>query len=73
MAIVRLGPAIVDARGSIGGVTFSRTRAGIITRSRVKPIYRQTARQNLITDHLTTLTASWRATAMDATIGRAHV
>lgn len=37
MAIVKPAPIISDLRGSIGGVVFTRSRAGAVARRRVKP------------------------------------
>lgn len=45
MALIKLGPAIVDARGSVAGTTFSRNRFGAIMRARVTPVNPSSARQ----------------------------
>lgn len=37
MAIVSFGPIVDDARGSIGGVTFSKTHAGTAARAKPRP------------------------------------
>jgi hypothetical protein len=39
MAVIKYGPIVSEARGSIGGVVFTRGRAGTAVRSRVKPVY----------------------------------
>ncbi|MBA7707952.1 hypothetical protein ES703_116836 [subsurface metagenome] len=39
MAIIRFGPMVADARGSVGGTVFARNSAGAYTRNRTKPIY----------------------------------
>lgn len=42
MVSVKFGPIVSDARGSIGGTTFSRSRAGAFARSRRKGVFSQT-------------------------------
>lgn len=37
-ATIRFGGGVAEIRGSIGGTTFSRTRAGAIARNRTKPV-----------------------------------
>ena len=38
MALIKLGGGVTDIRGSIGGTTFSRSKAGNYARGRVKPV-----------------------------------
>lgn len=46
MAIIRFGGGVSEARGSIAGNTFSRTRAGAIIRNRITPVNPNTAAQS---------------------------
>ena len=45
MALIKLGALAQDARGSIAGTTFSKSRAGTTTRQKVSPVQPRTARQ----------------------------
>jgi hypothetical protein len=65
MANVRLGSIVDDIRGSIAGVTYSRNRAGIYTRARIKPINRKTPRQTVVRTILATLQHAYQ-TVLDA-------
>lgn len=47
--------------GSQGNTVFSRNAGGAYTRQRVKPINRNTARQQLVRANLATLSQAWRA------------
>jgi len=60
MAIFRPGPMIADIRGSINGVTYLRTRAGLVARQRVSPINRQTPRQVAVRNAVAYLQEYWR-------------
>lgn len=58
--LVKLGGLIAEARGSTGGVVFSRNRYGAYTRNRTKPVDPSTSAQN---DQRTRMSASvvqWR-------------
>ena len=43
MAIIKFGPIVTGARGSVGGTTFSRSRGGAFIRQRVKPVFSLTS------------------------------
>lgn len=45
MAIIKYGPLASEVRGSIGGTTFSRSRAGAYVRKRTKPVFSNTKRR----------------------------
>ena len=45
MALVQYGGGIVDARGSIGGNTFSKCAGGHYMRARTKPVNPKSALQ----------------------------
>lgn len=62
MALFLPGPAIAEARGSVGGTTFSRNRNGAYMRVRVSPVQPRTQAQELIRLHMTTCQAAWRDT-----------
>lgn len=38
MVVVKFGPIVSDARGSLGGTVFTRSRAGAVIRSKIKPV-----------------------------------
>ena len=62
MAVIKLGAAISDIRGSIGGTTFARNRSGLFARARVKPVDDRTPRRNAVRNAVAALQNSWRAT-----------
>jgi len=55
-----ISPLISDARGSLGGTTFARNRAGIYTRARVAPTQPRTTSQQDNRANFATLTQQWR-------------
>lgn len=59
MALFIPGPAFADIRGSIGGTTFSRSRAGAIARNRTIPINPNTERQNEVRDDFALAAAAY--------------
>jgi len=59
---VKFGGGITDARGSVGGVTFSRNTFGPYQRARVTPINPNTARQVMVRSSLAFLSNRWAAT-----------
>lgn len=77
MAVIMLGGGVTDIRGSIGGSTFSRSKAGNYIRSRKKPVNprsnlqgeRRAAASQLSREWGKTLTeaqrSAWRAYADD--------
>jgi len=64
MALVKFGPGIVDARGSVAGTTFSRNRFGGYTRARVKPVNPKSPRQVAIHTIMMFLAEQWRESPM---------
>lgn len=65
MALIKLGAAIVDARGSIAGTTFSRNKSGAYIRARVKPVNPKSFRQEFIRT-VVSLLAEWWHTNLTA-------
>lgn len=65
MAVVKYGPIISEARGSVGGVVFSRGRAGTFARSRVKPVYNPTNRRTLWTSGMPVCYTMWLSELTD--------
>lgn len=61
MALIRFGPMVADARGSIGGTTFSRNRSGAYTRGRVVPTNPNTTTQQQARANMTTAAQAWLA------------
>lgn len=62
MALVRFGAGIADARGSIGGTTFSRCAGGSYMRNRTKPVNPRTALQNTRRQEVASLAKHWSNT-----------
>lgn len=62
MALFRPGVAISDARGSVGGVTFSRNRSGLLMRDRIKPVDPNTPAQAAARDRVRDLQFAWLET-----------
>lgn len=60
MAIVKYGPVIADARGSVGGTVFSRNAAGAYMKQRTVPTYPATGKQQARAALLSTLLHDWR-------------
>lgn len=59
MALVQLGPAVLDIRGSIGGTVFSKNRFGHYMRSRTTPVNPQSDRQNTIRNIIQSVANTW--------------
>ncbi len=59
MAIVKYGAGVIDMRGSIGGTTYSRNRAGAIARARTKPINPSTEFQQIVRNILQSVVNAW--------------
>ena len=59
MALIQLGPAVADIRGSIGGTVFSRNRFGNHIRARITPVNPQSTRQNLVRSIIQLLAQAW--------------
>lgn len=60
MAIIKLGPVIGDARGSVGSTVFSRNAAGAYMKQRTTPIYRGTEKQISRAALLSTIIDDWK-------------
>lgn len=60
MATIRFGGGVSEIRGSIGGTTFSRTRAGAIARSRTKPVNTPSAARAAVRTLFGTVSKLWR-------------
>lgn len=63
--LVQYGAGITDARGSIGGTTFSRNRFGGYTRARTTPVNPMSSRQTGIRAAVMFLAEQWRESPMD--------
>jgi|ETNmetMinimDraft_30_1059905.scaffolds.fasta_scaffold144829_1 hypothetical protein len=59
MSKLTLGALIADARGSVGGVTFSKWKGTNYVRSKVKPANPKTAAQIAVRDAMTVCVKSW--------------
>lgn len=59
---IKFGGGLVDARGSIGGNTYSRNHYGAFMRARVTPVNPNTARQQIVKATITFLAARWANT-----------
>lgn len=59
MALIRPGAMIADARGSVGGTTFSRNRSGMYTRNRVNPTNPNSTTQQQARNFMTQATQAW--------------
>lgn len=59
---IKFGAGIVDARGSIAGMTFSRNSSGAYARARVKPVNTNSSSQVAVRASLSFLCARWSQT-----------
>lgn len=59
MALVILGGGVAEARGSVGGITFSRNRGGAYMRNRTVPTDPGTVQQQAIRTYMATLANLW--------------
>ena len=59
MANIRFSAAIADARGSVGGVTFTRGKGGAVLRTRIKPTNPRALNQRLAQARLVYVTEQW--------------
>lgn len=62
MALVKFGGGVVDARGSIGGTTFSKNRYGQYMRARTTPVNPDTDRQGEVRTAVQFLAPYWSST-----------
>jgi hypothetical protein len=60
MALIRFSDVVSEARGSIGGTTFSRNRAGAIARKRTKPVNTQTTFRDAVRALFGSISQQWR-------------
>lgn len=59
MAILIPGAMVAEARGSIGGVTFSRNKGGLYAKNRVSGVNPQTTRQTDVRASFASLISDW--------------
>lgn len=59
MAILIPGAMVAEARGSIGGVTFSRNKGGLYAKNRVSGVNPQTTRQTDVRADFASLISDW--------------
>lgn len=59
---LKYGPVVLDARGSVGGVTFSRNHFGPYTRARTTPVNPRTDRQSAVRQAMSDLSVIWSTT-----------
>jgi hypothetical protein len=60
MALIKYGPTIASASGSVGGLTYARNRAGAYMRQRSKPVVPVSARREAINAILSDLITEWQ-------------
>jgi hypothetical protein len=65
MALVRFGGGVADARGSLAGVTFSRSAAGATMRQRVKPVRIRNNATSAARSRFGYLASLWTSTLTD--------
>lgn len=61
MATIKLGPAISDIRGSIGGTVFSRNGGGAYAKERIKGTDPRTALQQVVRSIMSGMISAWAA------------
>lgn len=61
MATIKLGPAISDIRGSIGGTVFSRNGGGAYAKERIKGTDPRTSAQQVVRSIVSGLIGPWAA------------
>lgn len=66
MALIKYGPAIADARGSVGGTVFTRGPFGPVMKQRTTPTNPNTDKQAAARALLTTQVGVWQNTLTDA-------
>jgi len=60
MALIKYGPAIADARGSVGGTVFSRNGSGAYMKQRTTPTYSATPKQTTQANIFAAVVSDWR-------------
>ena len=66
MALIKYGPGIVDARGSVAGVVFSKNSTSHYMRARSMPVNPNTDLQSVIRSAIAALAVRW-SSVLDAT------
>lgn len=66
MAKILLGATLADARGSVGGATYTKGRFGAVLRIKVSPVQPRTGRVLNVRGLFSTLAKSWANTLTDA-------
>lgn len=61
MATIKLGPAISDIRGSIGGTVFSRNGGGAYAKERIKGTDPRTSLQQVVRSIMSGMIGAWAA------------
>ncbi len=59
MALILLGGAVADIRGSVAGNTYARNSSGNYVRNRTKPVYPASEAQQTAAANMSTIVASW--------------
>jgi len=59
MALIKYGPVVADARGSVGGTVFTRNRFGAVMKQRTTPKYNGSERQAAMTALMSVIVDSW--------------
>ncbi len=65
MAKLVFGPVVLDARGKVGGVVFSKSKAGAIGRKKVSPSQPRTTSQSTVRSDFTELSKAWSSVLTD--------
>lgn len=60
MALLKYGPIVADARGSLGGVVFTRSRAGAVARTKTIPTFSPTNSRSTHQSILSRAVVLWR-------------
>jgi hypothetical protein len=60
MALIRFSDVVSEARGSIGGTTFSRNKSGAIARKRTKPVNTQSTYRDAVKALFGAIAQAWR-------------
>jgi hypothetical protein len=60
MALIRFSDVVSEARGSIGGTTFSRNKSGAIARKRTKPVNTQSTFRDNVRALFGAIAQEWR-------------
>jgi len=66
MALIKYGPTIASASGSVGGTTYARNRAGAYMRQRSKPVIPNSTKREQINAWMDNLLSYWQVTLSTA-------